>query len=337
MSDSPTQPRCSTCRRRSDLPVCHACLTTATAHRQELPELLACLSDGAGMTTSPGLAEYVSGGVFASRPPVVFAALSLTMVTPAAVANILARPAPPSGVAGDSIPLWVVGWASVWRSRFGHHQPVRPRRQRWNPNTSPPLPPEWMWRADPVERAHGLAAVLDERARQAKYGARVLLGLGSGDAREPDPVAAAWLARFGTVRHAHRVEADLEYLRVWQDRALAEFASDAPPYVLGLRSLVGQARSVLGLRSSVTYLGRCPEPVTDGQGREQVVEVVDEAGVVTGREVVRCEGRLSRDGDVGVVVCPRCRRETSERGLWALAMAIKNAYGTTTKREAWAN
>lgn len=334
-SPSPPQPRCTTCRRHTTSPpVCHACLTTATKHREDLPDLLTRLADGAGVPTSPGLAEYVSGGAFASRPPVMFPALSLTFVSPAAVANVLAKPSPPLGSAGDSIPLWVVGWAAVWRAKLGHHQPVRPRRQRWNPHTPPPLPPRWMWRTDPAERAQKLAAVLDERARQAKHGARVLLGLGSGDVREPDPVTAGWLARFGTARHAHRVETDLAYLATWQDRALAELASDAPAYVLGLRSLVGQARSVLGERSSVTYLGRCPEPVTDGRGREQMVEVLDETGGVVMR-LVRCEGRLSRDAEVAVVVCPRCRKETSERGLWALAMAVKNAYGTAMKRDAW--
>jgi hypothetical protein len=327
MSDSP-RPRCPACRHSTTVTVCSACMASAAANLRRLPELVQALSDGAGVPSSAELAEYVSGGAFVSRPPMALAALSLVAVTPEAIVNILADPTPPIGGTGDSIPLWVVSWAATWRSRYDHHMPIQPRRP-------PPPTPEWMWARDPRWRAIQLGALMDDRARQAQTGGQVLLGLGPAGVRKGrDVVETAWLARFGTARHAHRFMSDLSYLTTWQDQALVEF-DDAAQYVLGLRSLVSQADSVLGRQSTVIYLGRCPEVLTDRQGREQLIELPDGT-----YEVVRCGGRLTRDTSItlaaGVaVVCPRCRKETPERGLWALARAIQTAYGTVMNRDDW--
>jgi hypothetical protein len=363
--------RCTVCHRKSTAPICQACSHRATNQLAEIPSLLSRLAY-ATVTSSPGVVEFVSGGAFGSRPPLRVDALSLTVVTPDAIGFELTDPQPPTGEAGDSIPLWTIAWAAVWRQRLGHHQPagtrLRPGRvaaavrdafarqgSYWGsadvgadwaadrcsvtelPETMcahcrgisdpvveadpyPPLSAPVPRRINPV----ALAAQLDERARQVRFIARVQLGLEVARMRDPrdpqewrrvetggtgDGLAEHWLSRFGEVRQIHRIMADLAYLATWLDVAMDQF-DDADRFVVGLRSLVAAGRAAVGERSDVVSLGRCPELLPDRDTGQQEP----------------CGAWLARDAMVSMVVCPRCRTETGERGLLELARRMRDVY-----------
>jgi hypothetical protein len=303
-------PRCSTCRRESEVAICPACVKRAATQLAEIPSLLDRLAYTA-VTAPAGLGDYVSGGSFSSRPPLVLDALSLTATTTMAIGLALVDPQPPVDERGNSIPWWITSWAAVWRQRWAHHQPEG-RRARHR---------------------------VELRERQDEYGARVVLGLAKARARVPDVpdptvpeawqlidhgeeaddvIAEHWHARFGDRRQVHRLVGDLAYLRTWLDRAVVEF-DDGPLFVAGLRSLVAAARAAVGERSDVFVLGQCPVPILNRE---------------TGFEAP-CGAMLARDAFSSVVVCPRCKTETAERGLLQLAGAIRRVWGTLAGREAW--
>lgn len=380
------EPRCLTCHRKSPTSVCGACYNRAENQLAEIPSLLNRLAHAA-VGSPPGLVEFVSGGAFGSRPPVAVDALTLTAYTPEAIGMELTDPQPPVGAAGDSIPLWVIAWATVWRHRFGHHQPagvrvVRPATRATVPANASArpeavvrepvdrcgmtdLPPHMCAHCrgvsdpiveaeshtplegpvartprEPAEYAAAVAAQLEEQARHIRYMARVVLGLQVArvpvqhgprvDKSDPnmwrrldhdgadDGLAEHWTARFGQPREIRRIMTDLAYLATWLDPALAEF-DDADQFVTGLRSLVAAARSTVGKRSDVVRLGRCPETVTDRD---------------TGEDAP-CGAWLARDAMVSVVICPRCRTETPEKGLLMLARRMREVYGTSAERGAW--
>jgi hypothetical protein len=348
-SDDETQPdpRCSTCHRRVDestIMICVACQLRATNQHAEIPSLLDRLAYEAVRGTTSEIGEYVSGGAFGSRAPARVDALSLTATTAAAIGLALASPQPPDP--HTSLPLWIVRWAAVWRQRFGHHQPVGVRVR---PAPPPPVAERFVPPEDPAERRElaraitpDVNALLRQRAadaaRRTAYRARVELGMELARARNravkdptvaeawtkvdrdnADLLAAHWIARFGPPRQVRRIVADTAYLTSWFDRAVEEF-HDIAEYVLGLRSLVAAARSAVGERSDVVVLGRCPEVLHDR---------------VTGEDEY-CGARLSRDPMVTVIICPRCRAETNERGLLNLAVRMRAIWGESADRETWA-
>lgn len=187
-------------------------------------------------------------------------------------------------------------------------------------------------RRDPAEYAASVAARLEEQSRDTRYMARVMLGLQvtriqvkhgpEVDKADPtvwarvdydgadDGLAEHWRLRFGDARQVRRFMVDLAYLATWLDRGLAEM-NDADQFVIGLRSLIGAGRAAIGERSDVVRLGRCPEMLTDrASGNEEP-----------------CGAWLARDPMVSIVICPRCRTETPEKGLLALAGRMHHVYG----------
>jgi len=126
-----------------------------------------------------------------------------------------------------------------------------------------------------------------------------------------DPVTARWIARFGHYRIPHRVAVDATYLRDWLDYAWTIY-QDMSYFVAGLARLAATLRATLGNRS--TYLGRCPETADDS---------------------VPCGARLVRYG-VGEVRCPECGTVTDESGLLWLAQRMRDVWGTSADRQAWA-
>jgi len=314
-------PRCSTCGRRGEERICQGCRTRTAEELGSWPDLLNRLVV-AGVKAPAGLGEFVSGGSFGSSSPAADHAVSLLSVTPEALLRAVTRPHPPSSDA--SVPLWITRWAAVWRKRLGHHQPELPRRQRWNPGE---VPAPRVWPDDPGLRAKLLSAELDE------HGARVALGLAAAGVRSgvrvinrpPDTIDEAWQARFGGAKPARRLVEDTAYLGTWLDQALDQF-DDGPQFVTGLRALYGQARAVVGERSDVVKLGKCPETLTTRSGEP----VLDDHG----REVL-CGAMLLTDPYAARILCRRCGAETLERGRLLLARRIREAWGESAGREAW--
>jgi hypothetical protein len=350
------EPRCSTCHRKSETLVCAACVARAANQHLELPSLLDLLAYEA-VNGGGGIGEWVSGGSFGSRAPVDLQAVALTAVTPEAIGMALAAPCPP--FPGASLPLWIVSWAAVWRRRFNHYtsegvrlprasapvpavDPPEPGWMRrlgpwmrpvaWDELPAAPEPVATMGRLVPVEPSPEAAECQAERQRRTLYRARVELGLevarrhrtGAKNPADPnawtpvhhpedDPVAAHWTARYGPPQRVHRIVADNAYLSTWLEPAMAQF-DDADEYILGLRALVAACRAAVGQRSDVVRLGRCPEPFVDR---------------ATGLEEP-CGATLARDPMVSVVICPRCRHETNERGLLALALRMRAVWGETS-------
>jgi hypothetical protein len=332
-------PRCTTCHRKSEIRICPACHLRTANQLAEIPSILDRLAIEAVRGSASGSGEFVTGGAFGSRSPLRLDALTLTATTSAAIGLALAFPQPPEP--DDAIPLWLVSWAAVWRQRLGHHQPpgVRVRRPPAlvGPTFTPPDDPN-------ARQAHPRAVLPDvttlrqqhaaEVARQAAYRSRVHLGMDvahernkavTGDGawtaaeHDDDPVAAHWTARFGPPRQVRRIITDLAYLRTWWDDA-AGF-DDAADFVLGLRTLIAAGRAAIGERSDLVRLGRCPEVLLDRNTNEYEY----------------CGANLARDPMVTVVICPRCRAETNERGLLNLAVRMRDVWGAddTAGRDAW--
>jgi hypothetical protein len=336
-TDSPTSavPRCRTCLRKCDTPYCPACTTGAKTRLADIPALLDRLTVAAA-GSSTGVGEYVSGGQFGSRPPVALTALALTAVTSEEIALQLVHPQPPNA-AGDSIPVFLIGWAAVWRDRWGHSQPagVRAIPPKPRPRMVEPLPEDPHLRAAHLAARRAVAtaarmARLEERRRHVEYMARVALGLGAGQSRDedgiwrradsggnPDTVAEHWVARFGSPARARRLIVDLGYLTTWFEQALTDF-DDTADFVVDLRSLTAAARSAVGDRSALITLGRCPEMLLNRE---------------TGGEGP-CGTPLVRDPWASVVVCPRCRKETGERGLMDLKRQMDAVYGNREEERA---
>ncbi len=336
---APTEtPRCVVCHRRSEARICDACHRRGTDQLDAIPQLLDRLAVAA-VKSSPGIVEFVSGGSWSSRPPVAESALALTATTPEAIGMQLVDPQSTPG-AESSIPLWVIGSAAVWRQRFGHHQPAGVRMRRPD---APPARARFEPQADRLERDELRIAVTPEvnaarRVRAAEAAqrtadnARVQLGLYTARTRNrhghwefvdypedgDDPLTAHWIARFGSPHQARRVNDDADYLQAWFDRAFDEF-DDIDEFLLDLRGLAAAARAAVGEVSDLVYLGRCPEPFVDRD---------------TGEEEP-CGATLARDPTVSVVICPKCRTETNERGLLNLAMRMRAVWGKAAGRDAW--
>ncbi|HWB38504.1 MAG TPA: hypothetical protein VHA75_21000 [Rugosimonospora sp.] len=283
-------------------------MRSTAKHLDTLPDLLNRLALATVPTSRPA-GDFVTGGAFRSRPPVNQDALTLSTATAEQIRRAVQRPAPPASDA--PIPLWVTAWAALWRLRLGHHQPEGVRRQSWNPGQPPTRP-------RPADAAVW-AAELDERARWAQYGARVVLGLRvAGVPGDPDGLAEHWVARFGGAKPARRLVSDVAYLGTWLDEAAhpERGFADTAVFVVDLRELVAAGRRLLGEQSDRVLLGRCPEELPGGEV---------------------CGALLFAEPFVSRIVCPRCRAETEESGRLMLARRIREVWPeAVVDRNAWA-
>jgi hypothetical protein len=258
---------------------------------QALNERLPLVLTGGGAAQG----EYVSGGSFGSRPPVV-----------ADVLNLL--------VGGDSIVEFAHYWAADWRTRLGHHEPedawVDPATILANLRGAQPGEP-WQLPSDPDDEsvhADAVANLIAAYTHVARHRGRVVLRLDTHIAPDPDPVGEQWLHRFGTPLATAAFHRDLAYLTNHRDRGLE--LPNAADFIQSLRALVGAARAAVGERSDLARVGRCPQPVlVRGPGGETVQrqETVTDHNGTTRTVPVWCGAVLWQDAFASVIACPACR------------------------------
>lgn len=345
---------CPTCRRPTpNNTVCGDCLNNVTSQLTLIPTLLHRLVTESLIPGGAANDDSITRISYASRPPAAVDTLDLIAAPAEAILRAITHPAP---AANASIPIWVHGWAAYWRHTWDHHPPEGVRRQAWNPHQPYPwLVPHPMTDSDRSEASRRTGAwarlvlAVDGRHKTSDAASADEINsfsqqdqrrgdadvTPSRDADHHDPVAAHILTRFGAAQPTHRLQTDLTYLNTWSEPTLTSPHHDPRPFTTGLAGLISAARAALGEHTEQIYLGRCPEVLTDQHGRDRYVEISGPPGTQPTMELARCGARLTRDPQADLVVCPGCRRETPERGLLALAGAMKRAWGETAGRDAW--
>ena len=316
---------CATCTTNTEGMFCHTCRARAAAEVDEIGPLLHRLSTAAATAQACPAGDFVTGGAFGSRPPAALTVVALTAVTTDLVGAALTDPHPPEY---GSLPLFVIGWAALWRTWWAHHTPsgvrVAPRgpqatrgsllgfrpARALNPNIDPP-PPD---KSEPLKAKVAYLAARNRRHADPGNWQRTV--------GPDDPEHDAWVDRFGPSQHSRRVRIDLAYLQTWLSPALDREFEAMPRFVGGLHRLVVEARGALGDRPDAVRLGRCPT-----------------MGRVRGTDEERpCGATLWQDPYATRVVCPVCHTETLIGTLaekLRLAGAIRRVWGQSAGEEVW--
>lgn len=207
---------------------------------------------------------------------------------------------PPDDQVGSVPPReWLDMQARRLRAHFGHHVPARTllgRQQAY-------VPPAYRT----LLRVPGGTSVVAFLAACAAAGgahARMkYLGLLSyqDPAEQPGDPYAALERRAGP----HGVQWDIDYLRTWLPKAIAEDALDIAAFVTQLRGMHAEISRALGEVPDQEWVGRCPAFLTE----------LDPDGEPTGRKKP-CGGGLWQDNTAfsAQVQCPRCHSTWDTRG-----------------------
>lgn len=298
--------RCAACGRKSTEPLCDPCRTRAAEQLAELPALRdrmdVFLTGGGG---DPG--EWVSGGGFGSRPPLVMDVLNLLR-------------------GGGSIADFAHTWAADWRRAFGYHDPADTMANAATliATMRGPEPGQpWQFPDDPDERAGYVDKLVTAYAhmhtKRSAEMARILARTDTHtDSTDPDPLIDQWRARFGGPITAAAVRRDLKFLTDHLPRGLD--LPTGPDFAVHLRNLSGDAHAAVGDRSDLVRVGRCPEPkmtrAPDGEVYQRQQLVTDPDGTQR-YEPVWCGRVMWQDPYATVIVCPGCKQQ------WQLHRALE--------------
>jgi hypothetical protein len=339
LTDDGPPPTCLLCGRKRPVPdrVDQRCRERVLGWLADLPSLWRRLDIELVPGSSAG--ERVSSSSPGSRAPASIAALALRGTSARMAQPDWRRPEGWTPEDADlSIPEWVDGWVRAWRQRHQHHRPSLVDAEPVERGEAPPapvrpdfhdeqgqlLPPDVL--RERLERwTAELAAWQAARQQAAEEGGRVVLGLGASlqpSDRPDDPLEEQHTHRYGDAPRAFALGAGAGYLAAWFEHACDDEARhpDLEGFITGLRSLVGRARSALGERSDLVYLGRCPEPFYDRETDSRAP----------------CGAHLVVDAFVDVVACKRCRSEwPKERWLFLCAQIREVFPDEAPDRRTW--
>ena len=188
---------------------------------------------------------------------------------------------------------WLDTQVRAVRAHFGHHVPARTRPDR----TGPYVPAVYrtlltLTGGPPVigflAAAHRATGALERLAFRG-----LLAGRGGADVehRSGPPRSMRW---------------DVDYLRTWLDKAVAEDALDIATFAAQLRTLHAEISRALGDTPDETWVGRCPAFVAE----------LGDDGDPTGRRKPCGAGLWQEQGAhlSAQVCCPRCATPWETRG-----------------------